>query len=143
MSYSIFLDDTRVPSDVKWIKLPKLAWTIARNYNQFRGVIEGRWNSAGEFPDFIAFDHDLGDEAYKEIARVSSLKGTSPFNYSNLKGEKTGLDCAKFLVDFCQDKQLNLPAWLVHSQNPIGRENIESYLNSYVQSLKISENGSE
>lgn len=57
-------------------------------------------------PDFISFDHDLGEG-------------------------KTGYDCAKWLVEFCLDNQLPLPEFVVHSQNPVGKENIESLLNNF------------
>jgi hypothetical protein len=115
---NIFLDDERVPKDVKWIDLPKLNWIICRDFNSFKKTIEDS-AAKGEFAECISFDHDLGDEAYKEIAR----KRTS-FDYENLKGEKTGMDCAKFLVDFCEQKGVKLPKIYVHSMNPIGRENI-------------------
>jgi hypothetical protein len=45
--------------------------------------------------------------------------------------EKTGYDCAKWLVDYCIDNQANLPDYLVHSANPIGKKNIESYLENF------------
>ena len=57
-------------------------------------------------PDFISFDHDLGE-------------GLS------------GYDCAKYLVDYCLDHQLALPAFAVHSQNPVGKENIERLLRNF------------
>ncbi|MGX9985807.1 cyclic-phosphate processing receiver domain-containing protein [Soonwooa purpurea] len=53
-----------------------------------------------KLPNFISFDHDLGEE-------------------------KTGFDCGKFLVGFCFDYQLKLLDYTVHSQNPVGKENIE------------------
>ncbi len=57
-------------------------------------------------PNFISFDHDLGEE-------------------------KTGYDCAKFLVDYCLDQNLKLPEFYVHSQNPVGKENIEKLLDNF------------
>ena len=57
-------------------------------------------------PVFISFDHDLGE-------------GLS------------GYDCAKYLVDYCLDHQLPLPAFAVHSQNPVGKENIERLLRNF------------
>ncbi|SUX46059.1 cyclic-phosphate processing receiver domain-containing protein [Chryseobacterium indoltheticum] len=59
-----------------------------------------------EWPTFISFDHDLGLG-------------------------KTGYDCAKFLVEYCIEKQLNLPKFFVHSQNPVGKLNIESLLKNF------------
>ena len=54
-------------------------------------------------PDFISFDHDLGLQ-------------------------ESGYDCAKWLVNFCLDNNLRLPKFDVHSQNPVGKENILSLL---------------
>ena len=58
------------------------------------------------FPNFISFDHDLGLE-------------------------ESGYDCAKWLVDYCLDHNLHLPEFEVHSQNPVGKENILALLNNF------------
>lgn len=57
-------------------------------------------------PDFISFDHDLGLE-------------------------ESGFDCAKWLVNYCLDHQCQLPQFAVHSQNPVGKENILGLLNNF------------
>ncbi|HUH26208.1 MAG TPA: cyclic-phosphate processing receiver domain-containing protein [Flavobacterium sp.] len=57
-------------------------------------------------PDFISFDHDLGLE-------------------------ESGFDCAKWLVNYCLETNLRLPEFEVHSQNPVGKQNIESLLNNF------------
>ena len=57
-------------------------------------------------PDFISFDHDLGE-------------GLS------------GYDCAKYMVDYCLDHQLPLPKFILHRQNPVGKENIECLLENF------------
>ncbi len=59
-------------------------------------------------PDEIFFDHDLGDD---ELG--------------------TGYDAAKWLVNYCMDRDLNLPLWSVQSANPVGRQNINGILNNY------------
>jgi len=74
------------------------------DYEEFTEFI-----SQNGLPDFISFDHDLGLE-------------------------KTGYDCAKWLVEFCLDKNLILPEFQVHSQNPVGKENIEALLNNFKKS---------
>jgi len=48
--------------------------------------------------------------------------------------EKTGYDSAKWLVDFCINNNLELPNYLCHSQNPVGKENILKYLDNYIKS---------
>ena len=57
-------------------------------------------------PELISFDNDLGEE-------------------------KEGYDCAKWLVEYCMDRNLPLPKWQVHSANPVARNNINSLLNNY------------
>lgn len=57
-------------------------------------------------PDFISFDNDLGEV-------------------------ESGYDCAKWLVDYCIGHQKILPDFVVHSQNPVGKENIEKLLGNY------------
>lgn len=67
------------------------------------------------FPAFISFDHDLG-------------------------ADMTGYDIVKDLVeeDMCRDGRM-IPEdfdFYVHSQNPIGAENIRRYLNSYLAHIR-------
>ncbi|AZB32132.1 cyclic-phosphate processing receiver domain-containing protein [Chryseobacterium balustinum] len=74
---------------------------LVTSYDEFVNFIRHRG-----FPNFISFDHDLGLG-------------------------KTGYDCAKFLVEYCLEKQLDLPCFFVHSQNPVGKLNIESLLKNF------------
>jgi hypothetical protein len=107
----IFLDDYREPSDVTWVKLPETYhWVVVRNYEQFVLLIDNLMTP----PAFIAFDHDLADAHYEG-------------DFSN-PNEKTGMDCAKALVDICLDHGWQIPPFIVHSLNPVGRKNIEMYL---------------
>lgn len=57
-------------------------------------------------PKFVSFDHDLG------------------------AGIPKGLDCAKWLVQYCQRTGSNLPSFFVHSANPNGQREINALLNS-------------
>lgn len=45
--------------------------------------------------------------------------------------DKTGYDCAKWLVDKCINERLRLPECFVHSMNPVGSQNIKNVLNDY------------
>ena len=62
--------------------------------------------TAYALPDEIWFDHDLGKS-------------------------EDGKDCADFLVDFCLGRGLALPEYHSQSQNPVGKQNILSLLDSY------------
>lgn len=44
---------------------------------------------------------------------------------------ESGFDCAKWLVAYCLDNEMALPDFTVHSQNPVGKRNIESLLNNF------------
>ena len=89
MYYNLYLDDVRFPKDsLKWCKeQPLVEWVIVRNYNQFVEIIKQRG-----VPNHISFDNDLSD--------FDAANAKTP-NYQ--PKEKTGYDCAKFLVNYCQD----------------------------------------
>lgn len=101
MSYNLFLDDERNVEDVTWIKLLPEPYKIVRTYDDFVKCIE-----QNGLPKNISFDHDLGTD-------------------------KTGYDCAKWLVSYCMFNQLDVPNYTIHSKNPIGADNIKGYIENY------------
>lgn len=120
----LFLDDIRIPKDAIGLVSSNLNqfywekdWIIVRNYYEFCNYIQ-----KFGLPDFISFDHDLADEHYMDV-------DNSEYE------EKTGYECAKWLVDWCLENSLSLPKFVVHSANPIGKQNIESYLNNATKHL--------
>ena len=58
-------------------------------------------------PDLISFDNDLGI------------------------GNGEGYECAKWLIEYCMDKDKELPGWHVHSANPVAKENIEKLFDNF------------
>ncbi|HKZ43040.1 MAG TPA: cyclic-phosphate processing receiver domain-containing protein [Candidatus Hodarchaeales archaeon] len=115
MKRLLWLDDMRDPfADHRWIanyasqfvEEGTVYW--AKSYKEFTD-----WISTNGLPDMICFDHDLGDLTDHV--------------------EKTGHDCAKWLVDYCLDRDLDLPSWNVQSSNPIGKDNINGILESYLK----------
>jgi len=116
MKYKIYLDDIRTPIDKDWI--------VVRSYNEFVDKI----NKIGlDNIDCISLDHDLGDSAMKEWHTNVYVNYT--LDYNNII-EKTGYDCAKWLVE----QWLNgKPVCTVytHSANAIGSANIMGYINNY------------
>lgn len=100
--YSLFIDDERFPPRDGQI------WVIARDFEDVMMSLR-----IHGMPRHISFDHDLGEDKH------------------------TGHDIAKFLVnlDIGGDPNFVLPAdftYYVHSQNPVGKENIEKYLENYL-----------
>lgn len=129
--YKLYLDDERVPADTYHYSIKDSIyleedWVIVRTFDDFKKHIE-----ENSLPYLVSFDHDLADEHY-----VDFIKGKGqPLDYESYK-EKTGFECAKFLVNHCIDNELVFPAWKVHSFNFIGKRNIESYIRSYLKSTK-------
>lgn len=113
----LFLDDIRYPIEVyhytKRDIFLRSDWHIVRNYKQFiNRILENG------LPDMISFDHDLADEHYLQQDSQQFV-------------EKTGYDCAKWLVEYCMDNGTDLPQFYSHSTNPVGKENIESLLRNF------------
>lgn len=96
----LFLDDVR-PTPNGFYRV--------YDYKGFTGFI-----LKNGMPDFISFDHDLGEG-------------------------RSGFDCAKFLVEYCLDHNIPWIHFQVHSQNPVGKQNIESLLHNF---NKIMNSGS-
>ena len=130
----LFLDDERMPVDcAKFMynrgvdcRVYHEEWIIVRSYGQFVQYIE-----QNGLPDLISFDHDLGD--------VPQLKIDLPIEqWFDLeeKREFTGMDCAKWLVNYCLDNNKPLPKYIVHSVNPAGIENIEGLFVSFIKNVR-------
>jgi hypothetical protein len=130
-NYYLFLDDERIPSRVSWVSLPKgVDWVIVRNYEQFVDFID-----SNGLPVFVTYDHDLADQHYSMT--IEEVKQSSYEDVINSYSEKTGYDCAKWLVQHCLKNDIKHPSYSVHSLNPIGKQNIESLINSYNRNFKI------
>lgn len=130
--YNIFLDDERNPEDVTWIVYPNgIVWdAICRNYDQFVQTIE-----KNGVPAICSLDHDLGMTAYREFFRANAFD--KKINYDRIL-EKTGMDCARFLANYCVDRNLPLPVYYLHSMNPMGCENMKSVLDSAKKVIEAS-----
>jgi hypothetical protein len=121
----LFLDDVRRPEHVNWKELPLIAlrdWVIVCNYEQFTWCIE-----QFGIPEFVSYDNDLADICY-----TCANAETIPYDKYT---EKTGYDCAKWLVNKCLDLGIPHPPFIVHSLNPVGAENITKYIANYNASL--------
>jgi len=128
-NYNLFLDDVRLPNQVTWVDLPpNQHYTLVRNYQEFVDLITLRG-----LPKFVTYDHDLSMEHYENYHTVNQ-QGGLVIDYNKF-GEKTGYDCAKWLVEYCMKKGVKHPPYQVHSMNPIGKQNIISYVESYNKTL--------
>lgn len=107
MTYALFIDDERFPPD------DGRPWRIARTEAEVASILREHGP-----PEFISFDHDLGD------------------------GEPTGHDIAHKLVNGDNGLMPRSPyatglpenfSFTVHSQNPVGARNIEALLFRYLE----------
>ena len=123
----LWLDDCRNPFEDDWLNFSPIGKNVGviwcKNYEDFVNEITNHG-----LPTAICFDHDLGftNEYYLE----NDLE--SP------QVDKTGMDCAKWLVDYCMNNNLPLPAWNIQSANPVGKENIKKLLENYESFTKSS-----
>lgn len=100
----LWLDDERDPSDARWhgyFPIPDAKPVWLKTFSAFVDWIDNHG-----LPDAVCFDHDLGLD-------------------------QSGFDAAKWLTEYCLDRDLPLPLWEIQSANPIGKQNIVSVLSSY------------
>jgi hypothetical protein len=119
----LYLDDVRTPKDADW--------EVVRSYDEFTAHI--RLHGLENY-DLMSLDHDLGDTAMNEY--YNNVHPNYTLDYNNIT-EKTGLDCAKFLVAESMTSGIPLPAIYVHSANPIGSANIMGYINNYFMNCRL------
>ena len=113
----LYLDDVRIPTEGNW--------QVVRNYDEF--VAHIKMNGLENY-EIISLDHDLGEGAMVEY--YTNVKPNYELNYERIP-EKTGMDCARWLVAEAMTKNIPLPTIYVHSANPIGAANIMGYINNY------------
>lgn len=122
----VYLDDIRTPIENDWI--------VCRDYNEFVNKVS---EIGLENIYMMSLDHDLGETAIREYFK--NVSKNYILDYNNIH-EKTGYDCAKWLVDQSIEKDIDLPLVLVHSANPIGSANIMGYINNYLKNKKLPQN---
>lgn len=120
----LYLDDIRTPLEDDWL--------VVRSYNEFVNAI--RLHGL-ENIKLISLDHDLGPQAMDEYFK--NVRHNYTLNYDNIVNEKTGLDCAKFLVNQSMNYNIPIPFVQVHSANPVGSANIMGYINNYLKNCRL------
>lgn len=127
----IWLDDIRNPFENDWLAFSPIEQPFdvvwVKSYNEFVDYIQ-----KNGLPDGICFDHDLGFDIKQSMREQGVSKRKSRKLYRDLK-EKNGYDCAKWLVNYCIDRDLNLPKYNIQSANPVGKVNIDGLLKSFIR----------
>lgn len=121
----LYLDDIRTPIEE--------GWTIVRNYDEFVSTV---MYHGLENIEVITLDHDLGDTAMKEWH--NNVYHNYTLDYNNIT-EKTGMDCAKWLVNCWMDGEPVVDVY-THSANAIGSANIMGYINNYRHINRLPQN---
>ena len=131
MKTALYLDDQRTPTET----IPGYhPWNVVRNYDEFQ-----KWIIENGIPDLISFDHDLADEHINDYYNQVATEGFQNPNYESYK-EKTGMDCANFVVEYSQKMNTPLKQCCVHSHNPVGAKNIQDFLNGFKKHMGQEEN---
>jgi len=128
----LYLDDVRTPKDPnnEWVDgIPQ--WEVVRSYDEF--VAHIKLHGLDNY-EVISLDHDLGDSAMNEY--YNNVHPNYTLDYGNIT-EKTGLDCARWLVAESMTKAIPLPQIYTHSANPIGSANIMGYINNYLMNCRL------
>jgi hypothetical protein len=125
MKHRIYLDDVRTPVED--------GWTIVRNYDDFVSTI---MYLGLDRIELISLDHDLGDTAMKEWH--TNVYHNYTLDYNNIT-EKTGMDCAKWLVEQWMNGERVVDVF-THSANAIGSANIMGYINNYRHINRLPQN---
>lgn len=122
MKTALYLDDVRTPTET----IPGFhPWNVVRNYDEFVEHIK-----KFGIPDLISFDHDLAREHQDDYYKQFLENGFQNPDYESYK-EKTGMDCANFVAEYCQKMNVPLKGCCVHSHNPVGAKNIQSFINGF------------
>ena len=91
-------------------------------------------------PYMVSFDHDLADEHYTPPEYWDDYDKSKEYQDAQSYREKTGYDCAKWLVQYCMDNNKDFPYYFVHSMNPVGADYIKNYINNYLKQQNESKN---
>ena len=125
MKKKIYLDDVRTPVNTDWV--------VVRSYDEFVEKVK----EIGLLGiDVISLDHDLGDTAMDEY--YNNVSPNYTLDYTHIT-EKTGMDCAKWLVEQWMDGKPVVDVF-VHSANAIGSGNMMGYINNYRHVNRLPQN---
>lgn len=110
MTWQLFLDDIRttryVYGDSEDANLAPDLWTVARSTEEAKALV-----LAKGMPTLISFDHDLGHT-------------------------DTAMVFLNWLAREYWDGTAKVPAFKIHSDNPVGRANIRAFMKSWQASTE-------
>lgn len=142
-TYKLFLDDYRYPEDCtnymhRAVYNDAEPWIVVKDYQGFVFTIE-QMHKDGQWPKLISFDHDLADvhyipekdwDVWDMQTSDDSAKYYKALEHGNVS-EYTGYHCAEWLIKYVKEHNLSMPAFLIHSMNPVGARNIKALFNKH------------
>lgn len=129
----LWLDDVRDPFDknIDWLIFSPIGRNVDAHWvTSYTEFVD--WIMINGLPDGICFDHDLGMEHIKWYFNNGGNNNPPDPSLADFT-MKTGFDCAKWLVNYCMENDLDLPPYGIQSANPVGRENIDKYLKNFIK----------
>ena len=121
----LWLDDIRDPAstEVDWLGMYSpigkyeayVVWI--KSYEEFV-----RFILSHGLPSAICFDYDLSKSPNKISGQETMCDKVDT---------KTGLDCAKWLVEYCNEQGIDIPPYGIQTSNLEGKMKIETILNQY------------
>lgn len=129
---NLFLDDIRNPADAhpytgQTMFLDR-EWVVVRNYDEFTA-----WIETNGLPGLISFDHDLAFSHYTPEPLWTDYEASRAWQDAQTHQEKTGYECALWLVDYCLNTGNVCPDFYCHSMNPVGKDKIVGVLTQFKQ----------
>lgn len=107
--FGVFLDDERLPEDVTWVNYPdNVTWVVVSSPETFNYAVKRLEEKCYDY--FVSFDHDIQVFVNSE--------------------EITGYDILKKMVDEQLYGNKRIPECYFHTQNPIGKKNMQMYYNN-------------
>lgn len=122
----LWLDDIRDPAstEVDWLGMYSpigqyeayVVWI--KSYEEFV-----RFILSHGLPSAICFDYDLSKAPNNKISEQETI--------CDKVETKTGLDCAKWLVEYCNEQGIDIPPYGIQTSNIEGKMKIDAILNQY------------
>lgn len=139
----LFIDDERQPKDVTWVQYESVGgiegFEVIRDAETFVDFMQKV--KAGNLPKVVSFDHDLQLEYGSEDEVPECIVDFADYHEISNRWEVTGKTMLEFMIDRLLDlfdaaeidaDDIEGIQVYFHTQNPIGRKNMEALWNGFV-----------
>lgn len=115
-TYKVLLDDYRDTEDVYYLTRDEVyleqSWLVVRSFEEFTANISGYYHR-GAFPRLVSFD-----------GAISTMHLSRDGGNIETFVEKTSVDCARWLAEYVEKNELDLPEIKVHSPSENAAQSI-------------------